>query len=55
MVGDPPDGRAGTGAGLVRRLLAARFPHWSELPVRPVEVDGWDNRTYRLGEILAPA
>ncbi|MEV7127921.1 aminoglycoside phosphotransferase family protein [Streptomyces sp. NPDC093260] len=45
-----PDGRAGIDASLVRRLIAAQFPEWSGLPVRPVEVDGWDNRTYRLGE-----
>ncbi|MEV0774439.1 aminoglycoside phosphotransferase family protein [Streptomyces sp. NPDC050433] len=44
------DGRAGIDAGLVRRLVAAQFPQWSELPVTPVEVDGWDNRTYRLGD-----
>ncbi len=46
----PPDGRAGIDAGLVRRLLAAQFPQWADLPVRPVEADGWDNRTYRLGD-----
>ncbi|MFD9124619.1 aminoglycoside phosphotransferase family protein [Kitasatospora sp. NPDC059571] len=45
----PPDGRAGIDAELVRRLLRAQFPQWSGLPVTPVEVDGWDNRTYRLG------
>ncbi|MEV5727145.1 aminoglycoside phosphotransferase family protein [Streptomyces pharetrae] len=45
-----PDGRAGIDAGLVKRLIAAQFPEWSGLPVVPVEVDGWDNRTYRLGE-----
>jgi aminoglycoside phosphotransferase (APT) family kinase protein len=44
------DGRAGIDAALVRRLVAAQFPQWSGLPVTPVEVDGWDNRTYRLGE-----
>lgn len=44
-----PDGRAGIDAGLVRRLIAAQFPQWAELPVTPVDVDGWDNRTYRLG------
>jgi aminoglycoside phosphotransferase (APT) family kinase protein len=43
------DGRAGIDAALVRRLVAAQFPQWRDLPVRPVEVDGWDNRTYRLG------
>lgn len=48
----PPDGRAGIDAALVKRLLAAQFPQWSDLPVRPVEVDGWDNRTYRVGDSL---
>jgi aminoglycoside phosphotransferase (APT) family kinase protein len=43
------DGRAGIDAALVRRLIAAQFPQWRDLPVRPVDVDGWDNRTYRLG------
>lgn len=46
------DGRAGIDAALVTRLLAAQFPQWSDLPVRPVELDGWDNRTYRLGDEL---
>jgi aminoglycoside phosphotransferase (APT) family kinase protein len=47
------DGRAGITAGLVRRLIAAQFPQWAGLDVSPVEVDGWDNRTYRLGEQLS--
>ncbi|MFG3253687.1 aminoglycoside phosphotransferase family protein [Streptomyces sp. NPDC048172] len=47
---EPPDGRAGIDAGLVKRLIAAQFPRWRGLDVVPVEVDGWDNRTYRLGE-----
>lgn len=38
---------------LVRRLVAAQFPHWTHLLVRPVEFDGWDNRTFRLGEFMA--
>ncbi|WP_327391814.1 aminoglycoside phosphotransferase family protein [Streptomyces sp. NBC_01186] len=51
MVKSPySDGRAGIDAELVERLIAAQFPRWSGLPVRPVEADGWDNRTYRLGE-----
>ena len=33
---------------LVRRLVAGQFPQWAELPITPVEVDGWDNRTFRL-------
>ncbi|WP_435835625.1 hypothetical protein [Streptomyces avermitilis] len=31
------------------RLIAARFPQWGGLPVTPVDIDGWDNRTCRLG------
>ena len=34
---------------LVRRLLAAQFPQWADLPIKPVEVSGWDNRTFHLG------
>ena len=47
------DGRGGIDAALVGRLVAAQFPQWAGLPVRPVERDGWDNRTYRLGEDLS--
>ncbi|WP_432938511.1 aminoglycoside phosphotransferase family protein [Kribbella sp. CA-253562] len=46
------DGRGGIDAGLVKRLVKAQFPQWAELPVEPVKVDGWDNRTYRLGESM---
>lgn len=52
MLTSPPDGRAGIDAPLVKRLLAAQFPRWAHLPVTPVEVDGWDNRTYRLGDAM---
>ncbi len=38
---------------LVRRLLAAQFPQWSDLPITPVESAGTDNAIYRLGEDLA--
>jgi aminoglycoside phosphotransferase (APT) family kinase protein len=37
-------------ASLVRHLVGTQFPRWSDLPVRPVEVGGWDNRTFHLGE-----
>ncbi|MFB8087210.1 aminoglycoside phosphotransferase family protein [Streptomyces sp. NPDC055992] len=47
-----PDGRAGIDAALVERLIDAQFPRWSGLPVVPVEIDGWDNRTYRLGDAM---
>jgi aminoglycoside phosphotransferase (APT) family kinase protein len=49
VVSIPEDGRAGIDAALVQRLLAAQFPRWASLPVVAVAVDGWDNRTYRLG------
>jgi aminoglycoside phosphotransferase (APT) family kinase protein len=35
---------------LVARLVAAQFPQWAHLPVTPVELDGWDNTTVRLGK-----
>jgi aminoglycoside phosphotransferase (APT) family kinase protein len=37
-------------AALIKRLLAAQFPHWADLPVSPAVPQGWDNRTFRLGE-----
>lgn len=49
MTTSAPDGRAGIDAALVKHLIAAQFPQWAGLPVTPVELDGWDNRTYRLG------
>jgi aminoglycoside phosphotransferase (APT) family kinase protein len=38
---------------LVSQLVAAQFPQWADLPVRPVDVDGWDNATFRLGEHMS--
>ena len=38
---------------LVRRLVSAQFPQWADLPVRPVEFAGWDNKTFRLGEEMS--
>src|SRR5258706_1248227 len=35
---------------LVRRLVAAQFPQWADLAVRPMAVGGWDNKTFHLGE-----
>jgi aminoglycoside phosphotransferase (APT) family kinase protein len=40
-------------ASLVADLIASQFPAWADLPIRPVEVDGWDNWTFRLGENMA--
>ena len=40
-------------ATVVRRLIAAQFPQWSDLRVVPVDVDGWDNSTFRLGDDMS--
>lgn len=37
---------------LARRLVAEQFPQWAHLSVRPVPVQGNDNRTFRLGDEL---
>lgn len=38
---------------LVDCLVAEQFPRWSRLPVAPVELDGNDNTTFRLGSGLS--
>lgn len=42
-----------TDAAIVRRLLAEQFPHWAELPLRPVPSAGTDNAIYRLGDEMS--
>ncbi|MFI7218703.1 aminoglycoside phosphotransferase family protein [Micromonospora maritima] len=37
---------------LVRTLVATQFPQWAHLPVAAVMRQGWDNRTFRLGDDL---
>jgi aminoglycoside phosphotransferase (APT) family kinase protein len=49
----PPVEKADITPELVRRLVASQFPHWADLPVRPVDADGWDNATFRLGEQMS--
>lgn len=44
--------RSSIDVALARRLVDAQFPQWSALPIAEVEVDGWDNRTFRLGPAL---
>lgn len=39
-------------ADLVGTLVREQFPQWRDLPVRPVARQGWDNRTFRLGDEL---
>ncbi len=38
---------------LVSRLIADQFSEWSGLSVREVVPNGWDNRTFRLGEEMS--
>jgi aminoglycoside phosphotransferase (APT) family kinase protein len=38
---------------LVRRLLAAQFPQWSDLLIDPVQSAGTDNAIFRLGEDMS--
>jgi aminoglycoside phosphotransferase (APT) family kinase protein len=38
---------------IVRRLIAAQFPQWSALPIRPVADGGWDNQTFHLGDAMS--
>lgn len=38
---------------LVSTLVADQFPQWRDLPVREVDQQGWDNRTFRLGDDLS--
>jgi len=33
----------------VRRLVAAQFPQWADLPIHPLASQGWDNQSFRLG------
>jgi aminoglycoside phosphotransferase (APT) family kinase protein len=47
------DDEVTTDASVVRRLIAAQFPGWAGLDVRPVRSDGTDNAMYRLGGDLA--
>ena len=37
---------------VVARLITEQFPAWGDLPVRPVETPGHDNRTFHLGDAL---
>lgn len=38
---------------LVTDLIAEQFPQWAHLPIKPVTISGWDNRTFRLGEEMS--
>jgi len=38
---------------LVSELISEQFPHWSALSLRAVPQQGWDNRTFCLGDDLS--
>jgi aminoglycoside phosphotransferase (APT) family kinase protein len=38
---------------LVSQLIAQQFPQWVGLPIRPVAVSGWDNRTFHVGDAMS--
>lgn len=38
---------------LVSLLVAAQFPQWAHLPISSVELDGWDNTSFRLGDEMS--
>ncbi|MGW7266323.1 aminoglycoside phosphotransferase family protein [Streptomyces sp. NPDC054842] len=42
----------GVGVGLVRRLVAGRFPRWARLPVERVPSGGTVNAMFRLGDAM---
>ena len=39
-----------TSVEVIKRLLDEQFPHWAELPIKPVSSAGTDNALYRLGD-----
>jgi aminoglycoside phosphotransferase (APT) family kinase protein len=47
-----PPGPPTIDVSLARRLIDSQFPQWSDLPIAAVELDGSDNRSFRLGPEL---
>jgi aminoglycoside phosphotransferase (APT) family kinase protein len=37
---------------IVSQLVSAQFPQWRDLSIRPVDTDGNDNTSFRLGDDL---
>ena len=38
---------------LVQQLVSSQFPDWSNLKITEVHPNGWDNRTFRLGDRMS--
>jgi len=51
--GDMPATEVNINVSLVRQLLTEQFLQWADFSIKPVEFDGLDNRTFRLGEDMA--
>jgi aminoglycoside phosphotransferase (APT) family kinase protein len=51
--GGPTVGRDSIDIPMAERLVATQFPQWADLPVRAVDLAGWDNRTFRLGDTMS--
>ena len=51
--GNIDDYKVDINVSLVGQLINEQFPQWADLHIKPVEFDGWDNRTFRLGEDMA--
>jgi aminoglycoside phosphotransferase (APT) family kinase protein len=51
--GETSAARVEIDSSFVRELIAGQFPHWAQLPVKPVVLGGWDNRTFHLGHDMS--
>ncbi len=51
--GDMPVAKVDINVSLVEQLVAAQFPQWADLPIKPVAFGGVDNRTFHLGEDMS--
>ncbi|WP_197036100.1 aminoglycoside phosphotransferase family protein [Fischerella sp. PCC 9605] len=48
-----PVAKVDINVSLVEQLVAAQFPQWADLPIKPVAFGGVDNRTFHLGEDMS--
>lgn len=37
---------------IVKLLICSQFPQWKDYEIRPVSFQGWDNRTFHLGDTM---
>lgn len=51
MITQPP-AKLDTPTTLVVNLIKQQFPQWSHLPIKPVAISGWDNKTFHLGDTM---